>query len=416
MRTAVVGCVGLLAALAPAAQASWTPPETLSDRPGANQRAPAVARNAAGDLVAVWVSSPISAGTGAGRVHIAERRPRSATWSRERVLSRPGVGAPAVAVSPRGAAIVAWGIGGRVEVAMRAGRTTPWRTAVAGTGPGRVTDVAVAVDAAGAMAVMWAESIGSTHRVRRALMPAGAARFRQGAAALVTAGRPALATGAAGNGAAAWTDDGRILLAVATPLGFARPLAFAAGDSPVPALAMGSGGRFAIAWRSRLPGGTTVVGAAVREPAGRVRNLGDIGVGDAPRVAMNPRGDAAVVWPVADGGDRSGVQAFLLPAGSAGTTVTAVPRTLCACRYVIADAAVDGRGNLLVAWRRHSRRAADVAAVSVLAGTGGRRRAVAMTPAPDAAAADLATDGASGVAALWAAGRRVGVAVRGGPR
>lgn len=417
MRTVAVGCVGLLAALAPAANASWTPPESLSERSGANQRAPAVARNAAGDLVAAWVSSPVSAGAGAGRVHIAERRPRSATWSRGRVVSRPGAGAPAVAVSPRGAAIVAWGSGGRVEVAMRANRSAAWRTVPAGTGPGRVTDVAVAVDASGAMAVMWAEAIGNGHRVRRAVMPAGAARFRQGAAGVVTTGRPALATGAAGNGAATWTDDGRVLLAVATPLGFSRPIALAAGDSPVPALAMGSGGRFAIAWRSRLPGGTTVVGAALREPDGRVRNLGDIGVGDAPRVAMNPRGDAAVVWPVADGGgDRSGVQALLMPAGSTGTTVTAVPRTVCACRYAIADAAVDGRGDLLVAWRRYSRRAADVAAVSVLTGTGGRRRAVAMTPAPDVAAADLATDGASGAAALWAAGGRVGVAVRRGPR
>jgi hypothetical protein len=296
---------------------------------------------------------------------------------------------------------------------MRAGRSAAWRTAVAGTGPGRVTDVAVAVDASGAMAVMWAEAIGATFRVRRALKPAGAARFRPGAANLVTGGRPALAIGPAGNGAAAWTDDGRTRLAVATRVGFGRPVALAAGGSGIPALAMGGGGRLAVAWSTRLPGGTAVVGAAMRGPDGRVRRLGDVGVGDAPRIAMNARGDAAVVWAVTDDvGERGGVQAFLIPAGSPAGTVMVVPRTVCACRYVIADAAVDGRGNVVAAWRRHSRRAPDVAAVTVVTGTDGRRRAVAMTPAPDVAAADLATDGATGAAALWAAGGRVGVAVR----
>jgi hypothetical protein len=416
MRSSVVGCVVVLAALSPAAHASWAAPESLQERPDAHQRAPAIARNAPGDTVAAWVSSPVAAGAGAGRVHLAQRRAGSSAWSRVGAVSRPGVGAPAAAVSPRGAAIVAWGRGGRVEVAMRTGRNARWRTLPAGAGPGHVTDVAVAVDASGAMAVMWAEAIGGTHRVRRALLAPGAMRFRQGAAGLIAERRAALVTGAAGNGAAAWTARGRVVLAIATPLGFSRPLAIDAGDSLAPALAMGSGGRLVVAWRSRLPGGTTVLGAALREPDGRLRNLGDVGLGRAARVAMNPRGDAAIVWPATDGGgDRSGIQALLIPRGARGMTTIVVPRSTCACRYAVADAALDGDGGLLVAWRRHSRHEADIGAVTSVTDAG-PRRALIMRPAPDVAAADLATDGASGAAALWTAGGRVAVSVRSGAR
>jgi hypothetical protein len=416
MRPTLAVCAGLLAVGVPAAHASWAPPDALSDRRDTDQRAPAIARNAAGDHLAAWVGSPAAAGAGTGRVRIAERRGRDGVWSRERTISRAGVGAPAVAISPRGAAIVAWGVRGRVEVAIRPGRRARWRTGLAARGPGHVTDVAVAVDASGAMAVMWAEAIGAGHRVRRALLPPGATRFRPGASSVVTTGRPALVTGAAGNGAAAWTADGRVFLARSTPSGFERPLRIGDGDSPVPSMAMGSGGRLVVAWRTRLPGGTAVVGAAVTDEEGRVRNLGDLAVGDDPRAGMNARGDAAVAWVVSDtGGDRGGVAAVAARSGGPWRPVSVVRQSLCACRYAVADVAVDGAGGLLVAWRRYSRRAADLAAVTARSATG-RRRSAAMRPAPDAAAADLATDGGPGAAALWTSGGVVGVLVRAGSR
>jgi hypothetical protein len=393
------------------------PPDALSDRRDTDHRAPAIARNAAGDHLAAWVGSPVAAGSGTGQVRIAERRGRNGVWSRERIISRAGVGAPAVAISPRGAAIVAWGVRGRVEVAVRAGRLTGWRTTPAAEGPGRVTDVAVAVDASGAMAVMWAEAIGDGHRVRRALLPAGATRFRPGASTVVAAGRPALVTGAAGNGAAAWTADGRVFLARATASGFDRPLQIGEGDSPVPSIAMGSRSRLVVAWRTRLPGGTAVVGAAVSDEEGRVRNLGDLGVGDDPRAAMNARGDAAVAWVVSDTGrDRGGITAVTARSGAAWGPVSVVRQSLCGCRYSVADVAVDGAGGLLVAWRRYSRRAADIAAVTAIPAANGARRVVVMRPAPDVDDADLATDGGPGAAALWAADGVVGVLVRHGSR
>jgi hypothetical protein len=181
-------------------------------------------------------------------------------------------------------------------------------------------------------------------------------------------------------------------------------------------MAMGSGGRLVVAWRTRLPGGTAVVGAAVTDEEGRVRNLGDLAVGDDPRAGMNARGDAAVAWVVSDtGGDRGGVAAVAARSGGPWRPVSVVRQSRCACRSAVADVAVDGAGGLLVAWRRYSRRAADLAAVTARSATG-RRRSAAMRPAPDAAAADLATDGGPGAAALWTSGGVVGVLVRAGSR
>jgi hypothetical protein len=407
MRSDVRGpllCAGMALMLAApaAASAAWGPPVLLGTAGGADHRAPAIARNAAGDAVAAWVRAPASAAPGSGRVLLSERRGASGRWTRARVVSGPGVGAPAADIGPRGAALVAWGVGSRVFVASRDARTSRWRTAAVATGPGRVTDLAAGADASGAMAVMWAESIGARYRVRRAARPVPGGRWRIGASAIVTAGRPALATGAGGNGVAAWVTDGRVAVARATAAGFERPELAGSGDSPIPALSMAGSGRLLAGWRTTLPGGTTVVGAAAGGPTGELRQLGDVGVGDGPRVGINARGDAAVAWSLADrDGDRAGVQALVARAGGSFVPSSVVRPAACQCTYAVAEVAIDGAGGPVVAWRRTSRRAADVAAVSSRAGAGGPWRAIALRPTPEVNGVALAVDGTPGAAVAW---------------
>ena len=415
MRVALVCAGAVFLAIPAAAQAAWAPPAVLAADSASTHRAPAIARTAAGDVVAAWARAPVEAGAGSGRIVVSERRAPRGAWSRGRLLSAAGVGPPAVAIGPRGAAVVAWGVRNRLHAAVRDDRAGAWRVAVVAEGPGHVTDIAASVDASGAMALMWSEAIGTRYRVRRSTRP-GAGAWRVGAASIVAAARPAMATGAGGNGVVAWTTDDRIAVSRATPTGFERPVEAGAGDSPMPSLGLAAGGRFLLGWRTRLPGGTSMIGAARGDAAGVVRGLGDMGVGDDPRVAMNARGDAAIGWTLSDeGGERGGIQGLVSRAGGAWAPATVVRQTACACRYAVADVEVDGSGGLVVAWRRASRRAADVAVVGSRAARGGPWRRVALQPAPDVSGIDVAADGGHGAAAVWASGGTVRVAVRSGP-
>ncbi len=78
-------------------------------------------------------------------------------------------------------------------------------------------------------------------------------------------------------------------------------------DPDSPALAYGRAGRTLAAWGTRLPGGTMVLAAAERPNATRRwRDLGDLGVGAAPVVGSNARGDAIIAWASADDAGRAG--------------------------------------------------------------------------------------------------------------
>jgi len=110
------------AAVPATAAAAWGVPVTLT-RDNAELRAPAVARNGAGDAVAAWVRAPVASAPGSGRVVISARRGADGRWSAPRTVSVAGAGAPATAIGGRGAAVRRLG---RADVsasrARRAGR------------------------------------------------------------------------------------------------------------------------------------------------------------------------------------------------------------------------------------------------------------------------------------------------------
>ena len=96
MRAALLSAGATLLVAAPSAQAAWGPAVALADDARVEHRAPAIARNAAGDAVLAFVRAPAGAPPGSGRVVVAERSGASGAWAVERLTSGPGVGAPAV--------------------------------------------------------------------------------------------------------------------------------------------------------------------------------------------------------------------------------------------------------------------------------------------------------------------------------
>src|SRR5699024_2844495 len=110
-----------------------------------------------------------------------------------------------------------------------------------------------------------------------------------------------------------------------------------------------------------------------------------------------------------------GILGLVARAGGSWSNVSVVGQAECGCSYTVADVAVDGAGGLAVAWRRASRRAADVAAITARRAGGGPWRSVAMRPVPDAGGVDLAADGGPGAAAIWSAGSAVRAMMRRGP-
>lgn len=168
------------------------------------------------------------------------------------------------------------------------------------------------------------------------------------------------------------------------------------GDDTSPAIAFG-GGRFAVVWSDRAPGGGDIV-LTLADQDGRALHEARVaaGRGSAPAVAALPDGGFLVAWQEASGAGST-VRAVRVDADGK----PAAPLTVAATN--VGEAHVDvtaTRKGALVAWTEASR--AAVGAVERGAVTG--RLAI-----PGAAQLALAT-GPSEIGAVWAAGAQLGFA------
>lgn len=405
MRALLTCVTGALLVALPAGAAAF-PGETvtLSADDGADYRAPALALTGAGDAVAAWVRAPAGDRAGSGRVVVAQRS-RRGRWSPGRTLSRPAAGAPAAAINARGQAAVAWGERTRLHVATRSGRSAGWRTAVAATTMrgGAVRDVAVSVDRRGTITVMWSETATGGFRVRMAARPAGRARWTVRRSRLAVGGRPALLVSPGRGGIAMWTAEGSLWAAHDTGDGFEPAVRLAGRDPDSPALAYSRAGRTLAAWGTRLPGGTIVLAAAERlSAARRWRDLGDLGVGSAPMVGGNARGDAIIAWASADDAGRAGIEAVTRRAGGGWVPTTIRPRGACDCEYELGGAVVDGTGDAAVSWRRRDETGDGAAAIATRPRSGSRWRIRRVGPVPDYGPPSLAASAGRTAGAVWA--------------
>jgi hypothetical protein len=292
---------------------AWEPAVALSSAQ-ADAESPRIAVNPRGDAIAVWVSVD-----GSGWTVMAAWRRAGGSWAPPVALDTPQVGAaaPDVVLDGVGRAVVAWastsGPGWRVRVTAR-GSDGTWAKATDISGPDATGSIApkLALEKTGAVTAVWSRDLGT-------------------GVVIETATRPA-ATGV-------WSSITQL---------------FSPGpDALAPVLAVDQRGDGVIVWTSSAPAGLSV-SVSVRLPgkawkAPVVLDTAKTGA-VAPKVALDSRGDALLVWTrVTDG--KSRVRAARLPAGS---TVWSAPQTLSrpGADALTPRAALDGNGDGAVVWTR----------------------------------------------------------------
>ncbi|HEX2085378.1 MAG TPA: PKD domain-containing protein [Solirubrobacteraceae bacterium] len=238
------------------ANGTFPAPQAL---PGAGAGLPAIATNAAGRAVAVWVRD--------GIVHAAVRPAPGEPFGTVAMLSSSGVGQqPRAGVDAAGNVTVAWVRGGLVEIVRRAaGGSWPAPQQLAEAQP---ANLALAVAPNGAATAVWSAEAGAVWTVRAAARHPGQAAF----------------------GAASTLEDAED----------------AVGSAVAPDVAVDASGAATAVWPNHLlaPFRNPVVRAARRTATGAFgapATVSDFGVHDdagSPRaqVAANAAGDALAVW------------------------------------------------------------------------------------------------------------------------
>lgn len=323
---ALLACSLLLGtASASTAAPTWLSAHTLS--PGPSAEGPQVALDAQGDAVAVWQTEVAGLAAVAAAV-----RPAGGEWSAGKVISPAGEAAqsPAVAVGSSGQAIAVWErvSGGkyRPEAAAGSARTGSWSAPVLllKEGPEKPLLARVAVNTGGAGIAGW-DRLGVTNGVVEAVD---------------------LQAGPGGLSAAA----PRVLSESAEP------------DMGAPGVGIADGGRTVIVWEEK-EAGKVVIAASVRPAPGGpwpspTRISGNLVENNSnhPDLAMNARGDTAVVWERFT--EVENVDTATLPAGagawSAPSRVSAVMEKPKGGFYEPGDQhiAIDGEGRAAVVWLR----------------------------------------------------------------
>lgn len=396
--------LAVLALLPSAALASWSPPVTVSPRGQGVTGAPDGALTASGDALVAWVrrASPLAA---TGRIEVAWRHGPGRRWVSGRVLSGEGASAPRVTLNPHGDAVVAWVSGRAIVAAVRRGPTGRWAVA-------RVTEVAigvqefrVAIGARGAAVAMWSERRGSGFAVRISTRPAAGGGWSIRPAQVVTPGPapPALALSPGAGALVAWIEGGHMRSARTVAGVFEPEREVSEEDAAAPAVALSPSGAALASWGVALPGGSSVVLGAGRPSSGRDwGSSDDLGIGRAPRAALNDRGDAVVAWSLAGAGEPQGIEASTRRRGGEWQATTVVPRRTCACALVVGRVAIDGAGTAVVGWRRDD--GAGVGGGGAAAGPAGGAEWVRAAVLPGRireAPAVSAADG-DGAIAVWA--------------
>lgn len=295
-----------------AAGGSFSSPQTLSD-PTEDSATPAVAIDPRGDAVVVWTQT-----SGASHLVEASYRPAGGSFGSPQTLSAPGYTAlaPRVALDDNGNAVAVWSLlgGGGYQIqAAAAAAAEPFGAAsnLGPVGPVEATPQ-VAFDHQGDAIAVWLGNDGSNRRVQEAVRPAGQTSFGTApylSAPAVNAASPQLAFDAAG--------DAVVVFTIGTPSVIRAAYRPAGGDFALPAQTVSAPSPF----------------SAVN-----------------PEVAFDATGSAVVVWNQAYGAyDR--VHASVRGPGVGGSFST--PTLLDGGGQDASDAQIagDGRSGTIVAWQ-----------------------------------------------------------------
>jgi hypothetical protein len=311
-------------------------------------------RTASGGARAALLATVLSLVTAAGAAG-------ATGWQPPVALSEAGLHAiePRVAVSPGGEAVAVWSL---FASGYRGVQAAARPTGGAWSVPSTLAFVAdledeagpanVAVDAAGNAVAGWGERVNSDGSLRAAVRPVGGAWSAPETVSGVQA-TPTLGTDAAGNAIALWITDnvrvavrpvGGVWSAPETLPGSSPPATFPAGVR----IAVTPSGTIVAAWslltNAGPPAGAAPAGfqVAVR-PAGGAwgapERLSE--VGSNPEVAVDPAGNAVVVWA------EAGIRAATRPAGGAWSAFQTLAEA-----GTVPDVALEGGGNAVAVWHR----------------------------------------------------------------
>ena len=291
---------------------------------------------------------------------------------------------------------------------------SPWTTATNLSEEGQnAYSPKVAVDGAGGAIVVWTRYNGSKDVVQAALKPAGEPWGKP--VTLSEAGEetsePQVAMDPAGDAVVVWRQfngsDYIVQAAVkpaSEPWGKPVTLSEAGEETSEPQVAVDPAGDAVVVWR-RFNGSDYIVQAAVKpasEPWGKPATLSEAGQeASEPQVAVDAAGEATAVWRRYNGSDHV-IQAAEEPAGEPWSK----PATLSEAGHETYEpqVAVDGAGNATAVWGYYKARYLD----SIRAGGGqaggqdhGANRPSSPKQARKYLEPQLAVDAAGDAASVW---------------
>ena len=351
---------------------AFSAPVDLSD-PTVDAREPRLAIDPQGDVTAVWQQTGIHA-----TITAATRTAGAGSFSAPMVVSSPATDAysPQVAADGRGIVTVVWTTAQStsayvVEAASRAAGAPSFSAPVPLSAVGVANPLPqLATDPAGDATAVWAQDdahLGTPHTtIQAARRPAAAAAFT-GAIDVSAAGLesydPRVAVDGQGTATAVWTRVGFAPTVIQSstwplPSPSASPLvdlSAGATSADSPAVAVDARGDVAVVWRQADTGGTSIVGAAVRtagagafEPPAPVSIAG--GGIDALGLSSGANGGIGVIWSRGNGTEHA-IQAAILSPGSA-SFAPALAVSSAAQPALEPTLGLDDQGNALAVWSR----------------------------------------------------------------
>jgi PKD domain len=411
---AVVAAAGAAPAAAPAPP-KWLTPRDLSEV-GADAVIPDVALGPNGDVVVVWAQAKQSTWT----VQAVDR-PAGGSWGPPHAVSAPAdhVASPQVAIVGSRVAAIWERYNGKNLIAQAADRdpkTGAWNVPTSLSPSGRDAQAPrIALDARGDEIAVWASVGPEGWTIQSAYRPA-----RSSWQPSVALGPPQAGTAApdvvldpSGNAVAVWAstsgEDGWAVQAAyrGSDGTWSQQSTLSGPDasgSVAPRLGLDPTNGVIAVW-SRSLGTSTVAELATRDAAtgawSEASQISPVG-SDAltPEIAVNTRGDAAIVW---TSSDQSGLGVVATvrhagkPWGPPAVLASAVSGPLAP------EVALDPRGDVLVVWSHAAGSHSRVQAATLPAGRSAWSSARALSkPGEDALTPQLALDAEGDAAAAWA--------------
>jgi hypothetical protein len=404
-------CLLLGAAIAAPALAApaWLAPVNLSAA-GQNGSAPQVAVDTGGDAVAVWTRY-----NGANYIIQAASRPAGGSWQAPVDLSLAGQNAfnPQLAVDPGGDAVAVWELyDGANDIVQAASRTAGggWQAPVDLSVAGHSAELPqVAVDPSGDAVAVWYRSDGANDIVQAASRAAGGGW--QAPVDLSAAGQGAsgaqVAFDQGGDAVVVWQryNGANFIVQAASRAaggGWQTPVDLSlAGQSALgPQVAVDPGGDAVVVWQ-RSNGAKYIVQAASRAAGGAWQEPVDLSVAGqnalVPQVAVDPGGDAVVVW-LRYNGAKYIVQAA---SRAAGGWQTPVDLSLAGQSAELPQVAVDPAGDAVAVWERYNG-ANEIVQTSSRAAGGGWQTPVDLSVAgQEASEPQVTVDPGGDAVAVW---------------